>query len=217
MSADPPLSFGLVEDRPVFMDEATDTYFLLEDAQEQEFLDCSAHRTPGFSPHLEETLGANPLQVAFARCERPTSAILGSNPPAAGVRATDVARIARLLVHTRRAIGRKPIAAILTELRQPRASPDEPHDTALVQASAIRFLTARRVVPVRNNCLLDSIALVRWLGAGGSPATLVFGVKLHPFAAHCWVQSGALLVNDRLETVHRFTPVRVIRCAPGTP
>ena len=217
MSAAPLLSFGLVEDRPVFMDEASDSYLLLEQEQEQEFLDGRARPTMHFSRELREALGADPRQVGCARCDRPTSAILGSAPPAGRFAVRDLAQIACLLARTRNDIRRRPIASLLAALRPSEASAAPAGDMAAVRAATLPFLAARRLLPVRHSCLLDSIALVRWLAARGLPATLVFGVKLHPFAAHCWVQSGTLLLNDRLETVHRFAPVRVLPCAPVTP
>jgi hypothetical protein len=72
------------------------------------------------------------------------------------------------------------------------------------------------MVPAGTNCLLDSLALLRWLGPARDGACLVFGVKLDPFAAHCWLQTDAMLLNDRTEHVRRFEPVRVIRCSAPT-
>jgi hypothetical protein len=79
-----------------------------------------------------------------------------------------------------------------------------------------RFISARRLVPVKPNCLLDSVALLRWLGDAAASASLVFGVKLAPFAAHCWVQSDTALLDDVSDNVARFVPVRVIRCSAPT-
>lgn len=197
------------------MEETADSYFLLEDAQEREFLDCTRLSGQRPSCELEQALGVDPREVVFARSERPASALLDSMPRAR-LRARDLTLTARLLVQTRRDIRRRPIGVILAGLRVPDANATEPGDGSAVRTSAIPFLAARRLVPIRHNCLLDSIALVRWLVTKGCPVTLVFGAKLHPFAAHCWVQSGTLLLNDRLETVHRFEPVRVIPCAPVT-
>jgi hypothetical protein len=42
-------------------------------------------------------------------------------------------------------------------------------------------------------------------------ADLVFAAKLDPFAAHCWLQSGEVLLNDRLDRIESFTPVCVVR------
>jgi hypothetical protein len=45
---------------------------------------------------------------------------------------------------------------------------------------------------------------------------LVFGAKLNPFAAHCWVQLEDVVLNDRTDNVAVFTPVGVIRCSADT-
>ena len=43
-------------------------------------------------------------------------------------------------------------------------------------------------------------SLLRRLGPHRSGVALLFGAKLDPFAAHCWVQSSDLVLNDRIET-----------------
>ena len=35
----------------------------------------------------------------------------------------------------------------------------------------------------------------------------LFGVRTWPFAAHCWLQIGNLVVGDRLERVRFYTPI----------
>jgi hypothetical protein len=35
----------------------------------------------------------------------------------------------------------------------------------------------------------------------------VIGVKLNPFAAHCWLQVGDVVLNDLPERVAAFTPI----------
>ena len=83
-------------------------------------------------------------------------------------------------------------------------------------AQASRFLAARRYLPVKPNCLVDSLALMRFLGPLAVGTTLIFGVKLEPFAAHCWVQFDSLLLNDRSDYVERFVPVRTVTCLAAT-
>lgn len=97
------------------------------------------------------------------------------------------------------------------EVRVPRA-----HVAASVPMLASRFARARRLVPLSGNCLTDSLALVRWLHEHGAGATLIFGVKLDPFAAHCWVQTNEVLLNDHVERVERFIPVRAVECTRHT-
>jgi len=61
-----------------------------------------------------------------------------------------------------------------------------------------------------DQCLARALAYRMIALARGFDASLVIGVKLDPFAAHCWVQSGPLLLNDRLERVRLFTPILAI-------
>lgn len=69
------------------------------------------------------------------------------------------------------------------------------------------FDRARRWVPVRPRCLPDALAYARVARREGFAVDLVFGVKLHPFEAHCWVQSGSLVLTDPLDKVRRFEVV----------
>jgi len=74
-----------------------------------------------------------------------------------------------------------------------------------------RFETIERVVIGRDACLLRSLSLHRLLARAGHPTTLVFGVKLHPFEAHCWLQQGDLVLNDTLEQTGLFTAIRSVQ------
>ncbi len=62
-----------------------------------------------------------------------------------------------------------------------------------------------------DRCLARSIAVLRACRARRLDACITFGVRVDPFAAHCWVQSGdAVLVGD-IEQVRRFTPILALR------
>ncbi|WDS34746.1 lasso peptide biosynthesis B2 protein [Pseudoxanthomonas sp.] len=84
-----------------------------------------------------------------------------------------------------------------------------PLDASTVQASR-QFLKARRYVPIEPRCLLDSLSLLHFLSRRGLPASIIFGVTLEPFSAHCWVQSGDALLNETLGTANAHTPIRVV-------
>ena len=60
-----------------------------------------------------------------------------------------------------------------------------------------------------RKCLLDSLIMTRFLRAYGVNVSLVFGVSVRPFAAHCWVQQGTTVINGDCEFVRRFTPILV--------
>lgn len=72
---------------------------------------------------------------------------------------------------------------------------------------AAGFLVSRKLVPLKPNCLMDSLVLRRHLAARGFDTRLIFGVKLHPFAAHCWLQHRGVLLNETLDVAAGFTPV----------
>lgn len=79
-----------------------------------------------------------------------------------------------------------------------------------IQAAASAFAASARWLRSHDQCLPRSIALARHLAARNLPADLAIGVKLRPFAAHAWVQSGSWLVNDRIDTIRSYTPILVI-------
>lgn len=41
-------------------------------------------------------------------------------------------------------------------------------------------------------------------------ATLVIGVRIRPFAAHCWVQAEQTLLNDAVAPIQELTPIMSI-------
>ena len=69
------------------------------------------------------------------------------------------------------------------------------------------FAASRLFVPARRACVPDSLALASCLWHRGASADVYFGVRLDPFAAHCWVQAGPVLLSDPLDVVREFTPV----------
>jgi hypothetical protein len=209
------LSFGFVGGRPVFMDERHDSYFLLEENEEAEFLDLIERDAPISSagPGLRSALGVPERQSCIVHAQPPRAdrSLLDEIEPSAKPRIRDVVSVAWLLRTSRNAIATRPIGEILFGLGNSFETHRRQWDGLDPVANATRFITARRLVPYAPNCLTDSLALVRWLGRSG--ASLVFGVKLEPFSAHCWVQLDELLLNDRADTVAQFQPVRVAACA----
>ena len=69
------------------------------------------------------------------------------------------------------------------------------------------FLKYRPLFPRDYRCLFDSLALVRFLSRYDLYPDWVFGVQEDPFSAHCWVQAGAVILNDRLDNVAGYTPI----------
>jgi hypothetical protein len=74
-------------------------------------------------------------------------------------------------------------------------------------AEARRFAEAHLYLPRLTRCLPHSLALLDFLKRRGCPAQLIFGVRTHPFEAHCWVQAGAVVLNDTLSHARWYAPI----------
>ena len=89
-----------------------------------------------------------------------------------------------------------------------------PSISPLEQDSAARltgvFLNYRPLFPSDYRCLFDSLALIRFLSRFDLYPDWVFGVRGDPFNAHCWIQAGALVLNDDLEHVLHYTPIMTV-------
>ncbi|PCI32436.1 MAG: hypothetical protein COB54_06730 [Alphaproteobacteria bacterium] len=73
------------------------------------------------------------------------------------------------------------------------------------------FKTIRPLLfSTRNNCMLDALVLMEFLNSFGVFPTWVFGVRMGPFLAHCWLQSEKIILNDTLDHVAPFTPILAI-------
>jgi len=119
---------------------------------------------------------------------------------------------AQALAHRYRAARKvrgQPFATVLKNVRERKASltsvaPDPSGEISLVLAA---FASTAPVFRARNQCLPQSIAFHRLCLDRGVPATLVIGVSVNPFAAHCWVQLDDMVINDRVERIRQFTPI----------
>ncbi|HUI59811.1 MAG TPA: lasso peptide biosynthesis B2 protein, partial [Steroidobacteraceae bacterium] len=59
----------------------------------------------------------------------------------------------------------------------------------------------------RDNCLYDSLVLGDFLCRHGIHSQCVFGVRMTPFEAHCWVQSHGFILNGSVEIVGCYSPL----------
>lgn len=71
---------------------------------------------------------------------------------------------------------------------------------------ATAFDRSRRLLTAADRCLPRSIAMACVLARHSCRAQLVIGVTI-PFAAHCWVQHGSIVLSDPLDRIRRFTPI----------
>lgn len=215
----PGVSFCLIGDQPIFLDVPQDRYFGLTAEAGPCFarLAIGAAREPGDDRLIAELVSGGVLlpggRDALAPCpavavgasllddavERPWA--LGPSLRAAGALAR--ARLALRLGSLERVLAA--LAARKSALGAGQAAP-----TACLERVAAAFDMSALAVSPRDACLPRSLAMARWLLGGGHPATLVIGVKLRPFLAHCWVQCGDRLISDRPDCVREFTPILVV-------
>ncbi|CAM2893504.1 lasso peptide biosynthesis B2 protein [Brevundimonas diminuta] len=126
----------------------------------------------------------------------------------------DRSRLAVAIVHqARAAIALKftSLEKIIGRVRETRANM-EPNSRTYesLGPTAAAFRASAKYFPSDQKCLRRSIALARYARRHGHDVTLYIGVKLQPFAAHCWVQDGAIVLNDSIDEVRRFTPIMAV-------
>lgn len=60
---------------------------------------------------------------------------------------------------------------------------------------------------IDDACLRNSLVMIEFLAQYDIFVDWIFGVRINPFAAHCWVQCGSVVVNDSVHNVEAFTPI----------
>ena len=206
------LSFCLVAGRAVFLDLPADRYFCLADEAEAAFHELLAGGDAGLEP----------LVALGVLVESDTRTLLDAAPPLpmnssllddSGARAPmrllpgAVFRLSSTLASLRWRGFATTVDAV--RRRSARLAGGSPEDTAVAELARlherIALLTASH-----DKCLWRSLAIAHHLIDLRIAPRLVLGVRLRPFKAHCWVQVGTALVNDRLETVRTFTPILIV-------
>lgn len=207
----------------IFLDVAQDRYFRLSGPLEEAMRRFRAQKDVASA--LLEDLAAKRILVeaadpiarpAMASVQRPSRSAI-EQPVAAGHRlsAATVFEVMAIVWSTHR---RLKTCALKANLDEARAYRDREAGSSKVAASATleesllqavwQFARARRYVPIEPTCLLDSLSLLRFLSWRRLSANIVFGVTSEPFAAHCWVQAGDMVLNETLSDTHAHTPIR---------
>lgn len=187
----------------IFLDIARDRYFCLADAcnrkafHELEQAGLGRVQQPACWPKPADW--TPPIRTSLA---------IGSG----SFRLPDIARAIWIQRRTERRLTSTSFAATLTDLRclmdavDRRASKSRRTPAQNIRA----FEHARLLRTAADRCLPRSVALALCLASDGERTNLVIGVKLAPFGAHCWVQSGGEVLNDSVEEVLRYQPILII-------
>ncbi|MBS7456838.1 lasso peptide biosynthesis B2 protein [Coralloluteibacterium stylophorae] len=221
------LSFCRADGRLIFLDIRNDRYFRLADDLQTAFLEhMDGRQAP--DGQLRRLVQQNilvegpdrpghPTEVSVTRPTR--SAIEGPGAESGQRRSTSdpvaVLDTFAAVCSTQLQLRTRPLQGILARLvslriRRAAHAITSDADASRALDAAATFRAARPFVPVQTCCLVDSIAMVRFLAKRGIHADLVFGVAGQPFAAHCWVQHRDIVLNDSVGHVSAHTPIRVV-------
>ncbi len=96
------------------------------------------------------------------------------------------------------------------EQRKSRRPSQQHVDVAKAGELIAVFHKLRSLVPLDYLCLYDSLALIEFLARYRIFPTWVFGIKLEPWTAHCWVQLEQFTCNEGVEEATGYTPIMVI-------
>lgn len=91
--------------------------------------------------------------------------------------------------------------------------PEPDFDSDRLRAAGIltgRFRLIRPWYPRDYLCLFDSLGLTLFLLRRGIRARWIFGVREDPFAAHCWVQYGGVVLNEYLDRTRLYTAIMAV-------
>jgi hypothetical protein len=215
-----------VDGHLIFLDIAQDRYFKLTGTLEKAMRRFRAHED--IAPSQVEGLAAARILVearnseasaAMANIRRPTCSAIEQPVTTVGQRIgmATVFEVMAIVLSTHCQLKTRAFKTNLDTASAYRnrktvahgiTTPTAPEDS-LLQANG-QFACARRYVPIEPICLLDSLSLLRFLSRRGLSANIVFGVTPEPFAAHCWVQAGDLVLNETLSDANAHTPIRKV-------
>lgn len=215
------LSFCWVDDRPIFLDLSTDRYFELPPHQAVLFRNAVLQGAEACDDarELQRTgllVLANDVAQppAPATCVAARASVMEMDDTDIGLKLSEVIEVVALVLSTQRWLRNRRLGELLDDLagdarRQAFSSFPGRESPEIIRTSRA-FLRARLYAPVNTSCLLDTLALCRFLTRRGLPWTMVFGVTRYPFSAHCWAQAGELALNDTVGNVSAHTPIRVV-------
>lgn len=201
----------------VFLDVRNDKYLQLSGRLEKDFDDYLRNNQFCAAPLvrkgiLVESSGCIPKDP-FPVIDPPTRSAFEGRIDGRSNRPSSLVEVAGLLLMTRFHLLSRSFRTNLASLqayRRKRSDPGLKKDASEVLEAVASFHHARLQLPVEPTCLLDTIAITKFLSRRGVSAQMVIGVKLNPFSAHCWAQSNQIVLNETLGDAVAYTPIMVV-------
>lgn len=104
----------------------------------------------------------------------------------------------------------RPIEATVLRVARRKADGGQSIDMARARELTAAFLRLRGFFPANYLCLFDSLALLEFLARYRIFPTWVFGIRLEPWSAHCWIQHGSCAFNEEADEAANYTPIMAI-------
>lgn len=210
------VSYCRVDDLGVFLDIRRDRYTAVPWKSAELIIHAGEATMPA---QLEEKVRAlgwiddTPTQIVRTPPQRVALQELGPDFTNSPAPARLIAQCLGRLTKARLTLALHPLERVLAGVsaRNLPCGPDVAADPATIAQTLCAFRKAERYALTSKTCLLRSLALQSALAQLGLAADLVFGVKLHPFEAHCWLQQDTILLNDTVERTGLFVPIRVVQ------
>ncbi|KZC23833.1 hypothetical protein RHOFW104T7_11835 [Rhodanobacter thiooxydans] len=212
------LSFCLVDGHPIFLDMGSDRYFRLSGSMERIFMNWlgNACEENDIALLVERKILTN----LSARSRSPREPIRAPQLSALELPLSHASCGARILIEVFITVSWTQIQLKTIGIKgtvERGLRPDDKlgmaatgSDQGKLLAAAHDFLEARKLVPVGTRCLLDSLAMAKFLKRRRMRVNVIVGVTGDPFSAHCWVQAGDMVLNDALGNVRIYSPIRVL-------
>ena len=205
--------------RVIFLDLEADRYCCLPSPAEAAFIRLAGGEAqPGDRERVCSLVARgmlidDPASIGLGpagHIPRPTGDLL--EEPFPSPHFPDVLRAVASEVRWTWALRVKPLAKIAQEIEAcayQRGHPSPVADARLrriVSASAAAGLILRAA----DRCLVRALSLHATCRRHGIYPHLVFGVRVNPFRAHCWVQLGDRVLIGDFEQVRLFTPIAAL-------
>jgi hypothetical protein len=104
----------------------------------------------------------------------------------------------------------KPIERTIASVQRRKRVHASPLNTERACELTCIFQRLRSFFPRNYLCLYDSLALIEFLARYQIFPTWVFGIRLEPWAAHCWVQEGPLIFNEDVEEAAAYSAIMTV-------
>jgi len=212
------VSFCFVADRALFLDVSRDRYFCLGHKASQAFHEVVDGIIPG-PETCEQLVGLGLFEASDT--ESPITPCAAPIPPvrslAEGAHRTSIAaccetgRAMLALGAASLRLRYRGLERALGDIRVRKSRlAGHRNRERVVEAITHGYRGTRAMLSDQDRCLVRSLAISRRLLAAGVAPDLVLAVKLQPFQAHCWVQLGPVLVNERREVVRDYTAILIV-------